>query len=222
MKIPSCFYGTKLETKKECTKVARQIWKGVALADAVKGYELIDTKEVPEECGLKVTFPFGVGNKERHFYLSWIVDILSEKSELITSSKEEKDRIFFQLLEYDWSILSLSGNESKIVWFQAHKYRRKDGRHRFQPYLHKLCDFWDILYGEGKRYISDCFWLRKTLWEANFSLSVILFYLGVPDDESENPKDPSNLRGLCEKYNLLTRDVLNDPVMLERFPFIDE
>jgi len=34
MKIPSCFYGTRSEAKRECDKVARKVWKGVPLLEA--------------------------------------------------------------------------------------------------------------------------------------------------------------------------------------------
>lgn len=220
MKIPSCFYGTRLETRKECAKVARKVWKGVPLLEAVSEYELIDTREVPfdtkegsEGC-LVVGHPFCRAPQMRHFYMNWIIRIIEDK--LDTDNYFVKSNcVFNQLIEYDWGILCLSEDP---MWFSASSARRLDRRHRWQPYLRKLCEFWDVFCGEGKRYIRgvDC----TTLWAANRPLRSILYKMGVPKEEADmySSQYPAKLKELCDKYNLLTMDVLNDPGILARYP----
>ena len=214
MKIPSCFFGTKPEVKKECAKVARKVWKGVPLLEAVAGYELIDTKE--NRSALVVYNPVGSSAQEQHFYLTFLVDTIQSLyyNKIYPEDDEEKiDRILTHLIEYDWSILGLCEQQSAI-WYQG---RRHDRRHRFQPYLRKMYEFWDIFKREGRRYIGLGGGKHTTLWEANNALQNILYKMGVPDKKIDVYKASDDLRGLCDKYNLLTLDVLNDPEIYKRW-----
>jgi hypothetical protein len=215
MKIPSCFYGTKLETKKECAKIARKVWKGDPLTEAVAKYELIDTKEAREGC-LVVAYPYGINGSDRHFYLTWIAKAVEDKYEPFVTDKKDMDTIFNQFIEHDWSILGLSENTGS--WFGISVARRLDSRYQWQPYLRNLCRFWDVFCGEGKRYIG-LGGESTTLWKANSALRYILGNMGVPYEEVSLLEDPADLKGLCEKYNLLTMDVLNNPEILKRHPF---
>jgi hypothetical protein len=202
----------------------------MSLTEAVAGYEMIDTKEVPWqkrvplgqiewEGSLKVAYPYAMRNNERHFYLSCISDAIEDKFDPDHTDNEIRERIFNQLIEYDWSILGLSG-VYKFTWFSISTARMRDCRHRWQPYLRKLCEFWDIFCGEGERYIGGGLF-STTLWEANDSLHGILYRLGVPDEEVDSPKDPTDLKGFCGKYNLLTIDALNNSEILKQFPLTE-
>lgn len=217
MKIPSCFYGTKQEAKKECDKVTRKILKGVPLLKAVVDYEMLDTKELPEAF-LIVRDPFGITDKNHHFYMTLIVDAIMGKFwGKHNGDREITERIFTQFIEHPWSILALSRD---TTWVQASTIRGQDYRHRWQPYLYKLCEFWNIFYGEGRKYVGlggDI----STLWSASRVLHYVLANMGIPEKEAVTPYDPVDLRGLCEKYKLLTMDVLNDPIILKRHPFAE-
>jgi hypothetical protein len=189
----------------------------VPLTEAVAGYELIDTKEVPWQTPvveedeeeedwegvLKVAYPYGMSPNERHFYLSCVVDVFQNKfdndDDDDNNYNKNSERIFNQLIEHDWSILGLSENKLSY-WF------RYD--HRWQPYLRKLCEFWDVFCSEGERYIGAGLH-PTTLWRANGALMYILANMGVPHEERHPPHHPTDLKGFCEKYNLLTVDVLN-------------
>ena len=220
MKIPSCFYGTRLEAKKECNKVARKLWKGEPLVKAVAGYEMIDTKEVPVNTGedanegcLVVGHPLCMEPKMKHFYMNWVVRTLYDKFYLNTYDEENMERIFNQLIEYEWGILGLSEDTGLF------NIGRADRRHRWQPYLRKLCEYWDIFCAEGKRYIggANC----TGLWNASYSLWGVLRDMGVPKEESVYVSDTADLRKLCDKYNLLTMDVYNDPRIPEEYRLKD-
>jgi len=215
VKIPSCFYGTKEEAKKECDKVTRKILKGVPLLEAVADYEMIDTKEVPESC-LIVCNPLGITDKSPHFYMTLIVDAIRGK--FWTKHNGDRDtleRVFNQFIEHDWSILAFCED---TAWFYADSIRIQDRRHRWQPYLRKLCEFWSALLGEGKRYAGyggDI----SALWSANCVLHYILGNMGVPKKDALTPRNPANLQELCEKYDLLTMDVINSPTVLAKHPY---
>jgi hypothetical protein len=220
MKIPSCFYGTKSETRKECKKIVRKMMKGISLNDAVAEYELLDTKKIRK--GLFVVsngYNFLNSNKivpQRHFFFEWLVYEIVSNTQYREISIEDMDRIFYQLIEHDWSILGLS-DQNIILWYAA--TRRYDGRHRWQPYLRKLCEYWDVFYAEGKRYTTGYDW--TTLWDKIHMLRAIMAFLGVPDEERKNLHDPVDLKGLCDKYNLLTMEVVNNPRILELYPFVE-
>ena len=227
MKIPSCFYGTRQEAKKECAKVARKILKGEALLDAVAGYETIDTKDVPwdykwgqgEGC-LFVAHPFAINPCERHFFLTLVVNYIENKFEPLNmvadyeNERNSRDRMFGQFIENDWSILGLSHNAE--WWLGTSFGRCNDNRHQWQPYLRKMCEFWDVICGEGKRYVGGGEDIG-TFWEINHTLRKILDIMGMPNSE----KFPDDLKAICDKYNLLTMDVLNNPEILARCPFRD-
>ncbi|MDR2941679.1 MAG: hypothetical protein LBV17_03710 [Treponema sp.] len=214
MKVPSCFYGTKSETRKECKKILRKLLKGISLADAVAEYELLDTKEIHE--GLFVLDNgLAFKNSYNHFFFSWLIyEIKLNRPMSEETYREDMDRIFYQLIEHDWSILQLSQRSGPFWYAATWQY---DGRHRWQPYLRKLCEFWDVFYGEGKRYTDGL--EPGTLWEENGALQSILALLGVPREEVDNHHDPVDLKGLCDKHNLLTMEVVNNPKFLELYPF---
>ena len=226
MKIPSCFYGTRLETRKECNKVARKLWKGEPLLEAVAEYDLIDTKDVPwgytseqtEGC-LMLEHPMGIEPGRKHFCMTWLPMILHEKFDLVTPDKENIDRIFYQMIENDWSIIGLGRNDAML--FHISPARRYDCRYRWQPYLRKLCEFWDKIYSEEKRYVSGA--NSKTFLEANLALRGILVDMGVPKEEVDRcaVQFPADLKALCDKYGLLTMDVYNDPRIPEEYRLKD-
>jgi len=219
MKIPACFYGRKPEARRECNKVASKLLKGVPLIEAVAGYDLIDTKDVPE-APLMVRDPYGIIDSAPFFYMSLIQDAIVIKFHnkyFKVDRMDADERLFNQLIEYDWSILAFCDNPS---WVTADSIRKQDCRHRWQPYLRKLCEFWNILNGEGKRYVGKGGTLG-TLWETNRTMKHILGKMGVSRKDALEPHDPANLQGLCEKYNLLTMDVLNDPKILAINPYED-
>ena len=207
MKIPACFYGTRVEARKECAKVARKVLKGEPLLEAVAGYEMLDTKDVPD-AALVLRSPYNIMGSDRHFYLTLVADKIDQKwgalhlCEDHESEKEKRESVFSQIIENDWSILGLSGNEE--WWLRTSHARINDNRHRWQPYLQKLCRFWGILNSEGKRYIKK--WDYKTFHEANEASQYVLYCMGVPDSELS----PQDLKAFCDKYNLLTMDVYND------------
>jgi hypothetical protein len=208
MKIPSCFYGTRVEVRKECAKVARKILKGETLLEAVAGYEMIDTKDLPE-AALVLRSPYNIMGSDRHFYLTLVAGRIDQKWESphlcedYESEKEKRESVFSQIIENDWSILGLSGNEG--WWLRTSFARINDNRHRWQPYLKKLCQFWDILNSEGERYVVS--WDIETFPEANRASRYVLSCMGVQDQEVS----PADLKALCGKYGLLTMDVYNDP-----------
>ena len=222
MKIPSCFYGTRQEAKKECAKVARKILKGETLLDAVAAYEMIDTKEVKEGC-LMLKHPFHIRGNEKHFCLTLVADNIYKKweppslCENYDTEREKRESIFSQFIENDWSILGLSEG----WWLYTSHGRINDNRHRWQPYLQKLCDFWDVINNEGKRYDDRVDY--KKFPEANRLLMCILSYMGFSIEEIDRwRKQPSpDLKALCDKYNLLTMDVYNDLRILEEYRLKD-
>jgi len=213
VKIPSCFFGTKPEVRRECAKVARKVWKGVPLLEAVAGYELVDTKE--NRNALVVYNPVGSSAQEQHFYLTFLEDAIQNlHSKLWPKEDNEKiGQMLNQLIEYDWSILGLSEGQSSTIWFWGKRY---DRRHRWQPYLRKMYEFWDIFKGEGRRYVGMGGEGRQ-LWKVNRTLSILLHLMGVSHEEIDVYKASDDLRGLCDKYNLLTLDVLNDPEIYKRW-----
>jgi len=190
--------------------------KGMTLADAVAEYELLDTREISEGLFVLDNGP-AFNNNYKHFFFFWLVFELdlNRHSHLPDETyKVDMDRIFYQLIEHEWSILELS-QQSSFLWRAA--TRRYDGRHRWQPYLRKLCEFWDVFYDEGKRYTNGL--SSDTLWEINLKLKGILELLGVLREEIDGLHDPVDLRGLCDKHNLLTMEVVNNPKFLELYPF---
>ena len=231
MKIPSCFYGVKQEVKRECAKVARKILKGETLVDAVAGYEMIDTGKVPESC-IMVAHPYGITDKNPHFYTSLVADTLERKFEDDDYSTKEgrsylkqdgekkynsnfRENAVAQILEHDWSIIGLSYSHT-TDWFRISSLKEYDFRHRCQPYLQKLCEFWDVLAGEGNRYTMGFFF--TTFWGVNKSLHELLQQMGVPKEElfltgqfgDPEPGATMDLRKLCDKHGLLTMDIYND------------
>jgi hypothetical protein len=188
--------------------------KGMPLADAVAEYELLDTKEISEGLFVLYNGPAFL-NSYKHFFFGWLVfEIAINHHPPEKTYREDTDRIFYQLIEHDWGILGLSQQNGL---FRRAATRPYDGRHRLQPYLRKLCEFWDVFYGEGKRYTIGLG--PATLWEVNFSLKCILGLLGVPNEEKQSLCDPVDLKGLCDKYNLLEMEVVNNPKFLELYPF---
>jgi len=233
MKIPSCFYGFKKKVRSECAKVARMLLRGMPLAEAVANYELIDTEKVPEAWIVTANMPAFFDNELR-FYMTPIADVLFNKfmddywkevegkrvfkpvSER-KYSKEFKESIFNELIGYEWSILTICEFSR---WVEADTIRAQDYRHRWQPYLRKMCQFWDILNGEGERYLTGI--VDTRLWAGvSGALRYVLANMGVPEEEAVTPCNPANLQGFCEKYNLLTMDVINNPKILAIKPLVD-
>jgi len=211
MKIPSCFFGRKKDVRLECNKVARKILKGVPLLEAVAAYQMIDTNDVPE-ASLVVCYPYDIIDNAPRFYMTRIDDAIERSFWYKKSDRDKEDKLFDKFLENEWSILSFCDNP---IWFKP-----DSGRHRWQPYLRKLCEFWDILHGEEERYFGSGTTLN-TFWKANETMKYVLGFMGVSRDEALEPSDPANLRGLCDKYNLLTVDVFNDPDISARYPYCD-
>jgi hypothetical protein len=83
--------------------------KGMPLADAVAEYELLDTKEIGEGLFVLDNGPAFL-NSYKHIFFVWLVyeiDINHHPPE--ETYREDMDRIFYQLIEHDWSILALLG-----------------------------------------------------------------------------------------------------------------
>ena len=149
MKIPSCFYGTKPEVKRECNKVARKILKGIPLIEAVASYEMIDTKSVPK-VPLIVRNPYGILDKSPLFYMTLVADAIMYKFwDKHYGDRNTYEMAIKQFIEHSCGILGLSDNK---MWLIASPNRIHDLRHVWQPYLQRLCEFWDIFNGEGRRY----------------------------------------------------------------------
>jgi hypothetical protein len=221
MKVPSCFYGTKSETRKECKKILRKMYKGMSLNDAVAEYELLDTKEVCDGLFVLQNSPAFLNSYNnviyKHFFFGWLVyEIELNPPSDKETYREVMDRIFYQLIEHDWSILGLS-HKNSILWYAA--TWRYDGRHRWQPYLRKLCEYWDIFSGEGERYSIGL--EPATLWEENIQVKAILEFLGVSRRKIKNLHEPVDLKGFCDKHNLLTMEVVNNPKFLKKYPFVE-
>ena len=219
MRIPSCFYGRKKEARRECDKAARKILRGVPLLEAVAGYEMIDTESVPEVPFI-ICNPYGIIDNAPHFYMTLIADAIRGK--FWTKHNGDRDTYEMavkQFIEHSWSILGLSDD---IGWLFASPKRECDLRHMWQPYLRKLCEFWDIFNKEGGRYFGKGGEL-SSLWEANRTLSYVLHCMGLPDEDAGlcAVESPSNLRRLCEKYGLFEMDVLNNSNILKKNPFVN-
>jgi len=220
VKIPSCFYGVKKEAKRECAKVARKILKGVPLLEAVAAYQMIDTKDVPE-APLIICNPYGILDKTPFFYMTLVADaaentIRGKFWREYGGGRDIYEMAAKQFMEHSWGILGLSESEG---WIIASPNRERDRRHLWQPYLQKLCEFWDIFNGEGRRYFGQGSQL-SSFWGANRTLQYVLSGMGVSWEEGVyEPPEPTNLRWLCDKYNLLTMDVINSPTVLAKHPY---
>ena len=216
MKVPSFLYGTKTETKKECRKVIKKVLKGIPLKNAVAEYDLLDTKIIKDGLFILDSGPI-FENTYKHFFFNWLIYIYEEEINKIPLNEKNKieENIFFQFLENEWSILGLC---QPAFFFATTALPCNDGRHRWQPYIKKMCEYWDVFCNEDNRFTIGLEY--GTLWKNNTMLrGMLIFNFDIPMNIIDNLSEPIDLRKLCDEYKIFEIDVVNDPKFIEKYPY---
>ena len=212
MLIPSCFYGTLKDIKREMKKTAKKLLAGKSVEESFSAYPMHDSDDYPES-----TFFISLTIQNlctaNDFHFPWLIESISsivyEKQD--TDKDKKIQKCFLELLEKDWSALCLCEAQNSLFWNPiVHDENTFNRQTRWLTFVSAMLNHWDSYVKMGNVFDNDEYEIN-TIWERNTALRYVLANLGVPHEVLSSPLPDMNLQMIIDKYDILNFDINSLP-----------
>ena len=210
MLIPSCFYGTLKDIKREMKKTAKKLLAGKSVEESFSAYPMLDSVDYPKSTFfISSTIQTLCTVNDFHFpwLMRYISDLVYEKDDI--DDEMEIQKCFLALLEKDWSALCLCEAQNSLYSNPIFK-TPFDCKTRWLPFVSAMLEHWNSYVKMGNVFDNDEYKIN-TIWERNTALICILANLGVPREVLSSPLPDMNLQKIIDTYDILNFDISSLP-----------